>query len=307
MEEEEIDIKQLIKALWRGRIFIILFTSLFAISSVFYSLQIPNKYLSYATLSSAKAESSSLSNFAGSSLGGLASLAGVNLGQEETSDIQIAMEIMKSWGFIEKFIKENKLEVKLSAVNGWNRDTNELIIDNEIYDKANSSWLREKTKYRTSEPTSWELYESFMSILSVSQDEMNNLVIVSIEYYSPSVAREWVNLFVKSINDHMRERKLKQSNANIEYLNEQVLRTTTNETKAMFYNLIEEEVKNKMLAEVSYEFSFITIKEAMVPELKNGPKRFEMVASITLLAGILSFIIVLIMHYSGKRIIFRKD
>ena len=306
MDEKDINLRQITDTLWNGKIFIIIFTSIFAITSIMYSLQLPNKYFSYSSLSSSKSEASSLSSFAGSSLGGLASLAGVNLGQEQTSDTQIVIEIMQSWGFIEEFIKENNLEVKLMAVNGWNRDTNELIIDPEIYDSQSSKWLREKTKNKSSEPSSWELYQAFTSILSVSQDSLNSLVTVSIEYYSPQVAKELVDLFIKSVNEYMRVRKLQSSNANIEYLKEQVSKTSINETKAVFYRIIEDEIKNKMLAEVSYEYSFITVKKAMIPEEKIGPKRFQIVASLTLFAGLLSLIIVLVMHFINKKLIFTK-
>ena len=46
-------------------------------------------------------------------LGGLASLAGVSIGGGESSESQIAQEIMKSWSFVEGFIADNDLAVEV--------------------------------------------------------------------------------------------------------------------------------------------------------------------------------------------------
>ena len=45
-------------------------------------------------------------------------------------------------------------------------------------------------------PTSWELFERFGEMLSVSQDKQSGLVSVSIEYYSPVLAKEWLDLYI---------------------------------------------------------------------------------------------------------------
>ncbi|NMT03838.1 LPS O-antigen length regulator, partial [Vibrio parahaemolyticus] len=91
--DDEIDLRELFKALWKGKWIIVVATFIFAIGSVLYSLSLPDIYKSDALL--APAESSNgggLSKMAGQ-LGGLAALAGVNLGGGETSQTDLAVQV----------------------------------------------------------------------------------------------------------------------------------------------------------------------------------------------------------------------
>ncbi|MCV5217412.1 hypothetical protein OFC53_39920, partial [Escherichia coli] len=69
----------------------------------------------------APAESSNgggLSKMAGQ-LGGLATLAGVNLGNADSSQADLAVQVMKSRKFIDSFIKTHDLLIPLMAVKSW--------------------------------------------------------------------------------------------------------------------------------------------------------------------------------------------
>ncbi|NMT18251.1 LPS O-antigen length regulator, partial [Vibrio parahaemolyticus] len=92
----EIDLRELFGALWKGKWIIITTTFVFAVGAILYALSLPNIYKSDALL--APAESSNgggLSKMAGQ-LGGLAALAGVNLGASESSQTDLAVQVMKS-------------------------------------------------------------------------------------------------------------------------------------------------------------------------------------------------------------------
>ena len=124
---------------------------------------------------------------------------------------------------------------------------------------------------------------------------------MSIEYFSPIVAKNWVDLYVAAINEHMRQRKLSQVNSNIEYLQAQIEKTSIAEMREVFYQIIEEQVKNKMLAEASPEYAFVTVSPSMVPEEKSKPKRALMCILGTLLGGMLSVLYVLVRHYASNK------
>ena len=100
----------------------------------------------------------------------------------------------------------------------------------------------------------------------------------------------------------MRNRKLEQVNQNIKYLESQVEKTLVNETRKVLYSIIQEEYKNKMLAEVNFDFSFVVVQKAMTPEIKAKPKRSQIVLLMTLFAVIFSCIIVLIRFFVNKEV-----
>lgn len=297
--DDEIDLRELFSVLWAGKKVIVAITGLFAAAAVVYALSIANEYKASIVIAPAQQEGGGLSGALGQ-LGGLASLAGVSLGGGGGSEAAVAQEIMQSWGFVEQFIVNNELEVEVFAAEGWNKTSNVLTIDSDLYDKDSNKWLIDEDGQLRA-PTSWELYEAFSKRLSVSEDKKSGLTSVSIEYFSPIVAKNWVDLYVAAINEHMRQRKLSQVNSNIEYLQAQIEKTSIAEMREVFYQIIEEQVKNKMLAEASPEYAFVTVSPSMVPEQKSKPKRALMCILGTLLGGMLSVLYVLLRHYASNK------
>ena len=295
--DDEIDLQELFGVLWAGKIFIVVITALFAIGSVVYALSIPNQYKATALLAPAQSGGGGLSAALGQ-LGGLASLAGVSLDAGESSESQIAQEIMRSWSFVESFIVNNNLEVAVYAAKGWSKGSGELKIDDNVYDVAGQVWLlKDEETDALVPPTSWELFTRFSEMLSVSEDRKSGLVSVSIEYYSPKMAKEWLDLYVAAINAHMQARQVLKVTNNISYLEDQISKTPIAEMREVFYTIVEEQTKNKMVAEASPEYALVAVSPSMIPEIKSQPNRACICILGTLLGGVFGVFIVLIRHY----------
>jgi len=297
--DDEIDLRELFMVLWAGKIKIVAITAVFAVASVVYALSVPNQYKATALLAPAQSGGGGLSGALGQ-LGGLASLAGVSIGGGEGSEAQIAQEIMKSWNFIEAFIADNDLAVELFAAEGWRKGSNELKINDDVYDSQNKQWLLENESGVVGPPSSWNLFKTFSERLAVSEDKKSGLVSVSIEYYSPQIAKQWLDMYVSAVNAHMQQRKVDKVTNNINYLQAQIEKTSIAEMREVFYTIIEEQTKNKMVAEASPEYAFVAVSPSMVPEEKSQPKRALICILGTLLGGILSVLLVLTMHYTRK-------
>ena len=296
--DDEIDLRELFSVLWAGKILIVAITAVFALVSVGYALSLANQYKASAVVSPAQSGGSSLGAMAGQ-LGGLASLAGINIGSGESNETQEAMEIMQSWGFMEAFIQTHDLQVPIYAAIGWDKGSNSLKLNSDLYDATSERWLIEDNESGENRaPSSWELYEKFRDRVAVSQDKTSGLINISVEYYSPQIAKQWVDLFIITINDYMRARKLEQVNRNIEHLTAQIDKTAIADMREVFYQLVEEQTKSKMLAEASPEYAFVTVSRAMVPEEKSQPKRALVCILGTLLGGMLSVLWVLFRRYA---------
>ncbi|MHB9954108.1 Wzz/FepE/Etk N-terminal domain-containing protein [Vibrio campbellii] len=289
----EIDLTELFRAFWKGKWIIIATTFVFACCSVLYALSLPNIYKADALL--APAESSNgggLSKMAGQ-LGGLAALAGVNLGSNESSQTDLAVQVIKSRQFVDAFIERHDLLVPLMAAKDWDLGQNKLILDEDIYNPNSSEWLREPDGLRGAKPTAQEAFEVFIKdVLSVNQDKENGLYTISVKHYSPYEAQKWVNWLIEDINKVMRERTIKETTQNLEYLNSQLKKTAITDMQSTFYKLIEEQTKSLMLAEVQEEFVFKVIDPAVVPEVKDEPKRALICVLGTLVGIIFAFLII---------------
>jgi len=298
--EDEIDIRELLSALWAGRRLIICITTILTVSAMVFALLTPNQYQANALLAPSQQDSDGLSSALGQ-LSGFASLAGINLGGGASDEAQIALEVMQSRSFIEQFIRQSGIAIEIMAANGWDADADRLLIDEDIYDMQRRQWTRSPPSGRTAEPSLWELYEKFSGNLSVTEDKKSGLVSVSIEYFSPYIAKQWVDNYVLAVNLYLQQRKLTRIDRNIRYLEEQIAMTSVAEMRQIFFTLIEEQIKNKMLVEASPDYAFTTVSEAMVPEERSTPKRKFMVILGALLGMLLSICIALIKFYWFNR------
>jgi len=299
-DSDEIDLKELWNAIWAGKWLIIGITFIFSVASVLYALSLPDEYKSTALLAPASSSSSSQLGKLAGQFGGLASLAGINLGGGGAEDkTVIAMEIMKTWGFLEEFIKDNNIEVEVFAAEGWDRATDTLKIDPDLYDVENQKWVREFNSGRGQklEPSGWELYEKFTNRVSVSQDKTSGLVSLAVEFYSPEKAKDWADKLIKAINAHIQKQDRDEATKSINYLNDKIKETNVADMQSVFYQLIEEQTKTLMLAEVSEEYVFKTLSSAKVAEEKTKPKRALIAILGFMLGGMLAIIVVLIRHF----------
>jgi LPS O-antigen subunit length determinant protein (WzzB/FepE family) len=123
---------------------------------------------------------------------------------------------------------------------------------------------------------------------------------MSIEYYSPQIAKQWLDNYVAAINAHMQQRQVEKVTNNINYLQDQIKKTSIAEMREVFYTIIEGQTKNKMVAEASPEYVFVAVSPSMVPEEKSQPQRAFICILGTLIGGILSVLLVLVMHYARK-------
>jgi len=301
LADDEIDLRELFKALWQGKWIIIVTTFIFSVAAVLYALSLPNIYKSEVTLAP-------VSEDAGlkipGQLGGLAALAGVNLSGMGGGDKSgLAIEILKSRDFIGRFIEQNNLYIPIMAAEGWDRSSDELLLDAKIYDKNNQQWVRKVKAPFKPKPSNLETFEEFKKSFSVNQDKTSGMVKLSVEHYSPYLAKAWVDQLVNAINEEMRQRELTEAERSIAYLNTQIAQTNIADVRTMLFSLIEEQTKTVMLANVRDEYVFKTIDPAVVSEKKAKPKRILLIILISVTGLVLSSILLFVLISLGY---FRK-
>ena len=298
--DDEINLRELFAVIWKGKWIIIAVTALFTLASVFYAIQLPNIYKSEALLAPAEQENSGgLAGLAGQ-FGGLASLAGVNLGGGSSNKAQLAIEVLKSRQFTSDFIKKHNILPDLMSAKTWNMQTDAIIHDSEIYNAQNNKWVREVSAPFKPKPSMQEAYKEFSKILSASTDKETGMVKISIEHVSPTIAQQWVSWLIQDINQTMKQRDVLEAIKSTDFLTQQLEQTKIADIRAVLYKLVEEQTKTIMFAKVRDEYVFKTIDAALVPEEKFKPKRALICVLGLLLGGMLSVMIVLIRHFVGN-------
>lgn len=293
LNNDEIDLKRVILFVWQGKFFIISFVCVIAAISIFYSLSLKNIYKSEVLIASSGQQQGS--SMLSGQLGGLAALAGVNIGGSNSIDkTTLALETIKSRHFISKFIEKHNILVELMAIEHWDSRSNTLIIDRALYDNVSKKWVREVSFPKSVEPSSQESYKVFIGAFNASKDAKTGMITLSFKHFSPYFSKQILDWIVFDINEEMKIKDIEESERSISYLEKQIAKTTISEVKSTLSSLIEEQTKTLMLANTRSEYMFKIVDPAIVAEEKFEPKRMLIVTVAIIFGGLLAILIVLL-------------
>lgn len=249
---DELTLDDVGAALREGRKLVFVSVLIFTAIGFLILVLSPKTYRAEAVLLPVSSDSSgSLMAGISSQLGGVASLAGLSVGQ---SDRKIeGFETLRSRSLVEQFINENKLLPHLYP---------------QRWDSAEQRWKVAPDEV----PTVWEAAKKFRKdVLSIEQETKTGLVTIGVQWRDPEVAAQWANDLIRRVNDRLRTRAIGQSERNLQYLREQADKTSIFEVRQALYRLIEGEIKNSMLARGTEEFAFKTIDAAVAPQRPSWP------------------------------------
>lgn len=293
---DEIDLTRAARVVLRSKWLITSIVAGITTISIAISFLLPDVYRAEAVLIPNEAESGEGLAGLASQFGGLANIAGLDFGNRKIDKATLGLEILRSRQFLSDFITDHELLVPIIAANGWDRESKKLMIDSDIYDTASETWVREARRPRDTIPTVLEAYEELVGLLKVSQDNKSGIIRVSVDYYSPLVAKRWVDWLVADLNRTVMQRDVAQAIQAIEYLNEQIENTSLSELRAVFFRLVEEQTKIIVLAKVTPEYLLRTVDPAVVPEIRVRPNRLMIVAVTFILGLLFATTIVLLSH-----------
>ncbi|PFG09285.1 Wzz/FepE/Etk N-terminal domain-containing protein [Marinobacter sp. LV10MA510-1] len=298
--DDEIDLRELFVTLWRGKWIIIFVTFVFAAAGVFYALSKPNMYQANVLLAPAQGESGG-ARLSGQ-LGGLVSLAGINLGGGGASQATMAKEVLQSRAFLADFVHRHNLSMSLMAVEAWNMESEQWVINTKVYNPQTNEWLTNE-EGRSLEPTDWDIVKNFKTKLSMSDNKDSGMITLSVTSLSPQAAKSWAEKLVHDINEHMREQDVIEAEARIAYLEKKLNETNIAGMQQVFYQLIEGETRTVMLANAQSEYIFKTVDPAVVPQERSAPKRQLIAIVATMLGGMLGVFFVFVRAFirSGKK------
>jgi uncharacterized protein involved in exopolysaccharide biosynthesis len=215
------------------------------------------------------ADGMGLLNSALGQLGGLAALAGIQLGggNQQTEE---ALAVLRSRQFTEEFIREQNLMPELFY---------------KKWDESRRAWRVDAKKV----PTPAQAYKFFdRKVRRVSQDKKTGLITLQVEWRDPAKAAAWANLLVERLNAEMRARAIAKTNASVGYLQKELEGTVAVDTRAAINRLMEAQINQRMFANVTKEYALRVVDRALPPDLKDKvrPKRAMMLIG-GLLAGLL--------------------
>tara|TARA_A100001234_G_C12606096_1_gene377215 strand:+ start:114 stop:1022 length:909 start_codon:yes stop_codon:yes gene_type:complete len=287
----DIDIRELISILWKGKFIITSFIILTSIIGLIVAFQLPNFYKSEALL--APAQPSSGLNRTMQNYSGLASLAGLDLPSgPEINQTAEAIEKIKSLSFFEKQIIPDIFLPDLMAIDSWNRVLNLMEYDPSMFNKTEQKWIKK--------PTVQESFDEFKGLLSISEDPNTGFIRLAIEHHSPFIAKSWVDLIISKINSSLRLEKKQIAEKSIEYLEYQMSQTNLTEIKQVLAELVQSQIQQLAVIETNEAYVFRYIDPPVASENKIKPDRLMILFLSSLLGAIFGALLVLINFFRDK-------
>lgn len=249
---EDLDLRALWARLVRGRRIIAasvaVSTTVFAlVAFIMTPVYRATTVLTPANLSGAPSKNSALG-----ALGLLGGAAGLSVRAAGT-DTAEALAVLRSREFTEAFIREAGLMQYL-------------------YSRRWDAQRKEWKGTGADQPTIAQALKYFNKQRVVTEDKLTGLYSVQVEWRDPVQAALWANELVARLNDVMRKRAITRTSAYLDYLQKELTSTQGVETRGAIARLIEEQINERMLANVTPEYSFRVVDRALVPD-KRDPVR----------------------------------
>lgn len=248
MHEEDLDLWQAASRLWAGRRWVLGATVLSTAVFIVVAFMMTPIYRAQTVLVPAQHEGGSMGSIGAAlgQLGGLASLAGVNLGGSG-AQVEEALAVLRSREFTERFIQDHDM-MPILFVKRWDAQSKQWRSDKKVPSLSDANRYFQK-KVRT-----------------IAQDKKTGLVTVGIEWSDPELAAQWANDLVRRLNSEMRQRAIVSSDASLQYLQKELSATTAIDTRAAINRLIETQINHRMFANVTEEYSFRIVDRALPPD-----------------------------------------
>ena len=278
VEDDEIDLLELWDILIEKWLWIVLGTSLSAAIAVAVALLMTPIYRSEVVLVSAddaggKGGVSALA----AQFGGLADLAGVNMGAGGSRSEAVAL--LKSNVLKAEFINENKLMP---------------ILFDDDWDAATGKWNVKDPKKIPTINRGVELLTK--EVVSINEDKKTGVITLAVDWKDRTLAAAWANELVRRGNQTLRTRAIEEAQRTIDFLHQELKKTSVVEIQQAIFRLLEANYKTVSIANARDQYAFKVIDPA-VPADENRrakPKRKLIVLLGTLAGGFLSVLAVFV-------------
>jgi uncharacterized protein involved in exopolysaccharide biosynthesis len=249
-DEQAIDLRVVLARILAGRWWVLGSVLVFAAAFAIAEYRIQPIYRAATILIPASPERNSLSSTLNSTLGqlgGIASLAGVSLGSNDPATEE-ALAVLQSREFTEQFINDHNLLPQIFA---------------SKWDAMRGAWKHSWF----GPPTPARAVKYFdKKIRTVVKDKRSNLITLQIDWRDRDQAAAWANELAQRLNAEMRARAIEQATASLAYLEKELDSTSVVETRDSISRLIETQVKQRMLANVTQQYAFRIVDKAMAPD-----------------------------------------
>ena len=292
-----VDLIEILKVIWNGKILILTTTLLFGIFSIYYALSIPNLYTSSTTLQLSNDNQNQ--NMASSQFSGLASLAGMNLSSGGDKSHYV-IKTIRSREFIKHILTKIDISPDVIAAKEYNQHNKALVYDSDLFNLVNKKWVRSPTKNKSTVPSYLEVHQAVMKNFSAKIDKDSGFIVISYTHISPIFAKELLDLFIVELNEITKAKDQLESTNAIKFLENEIQKTKQKELTSSINEIISSQLKTKMFSNIKDDYLLTAIDSPYIPEVRSSPNRALICLVLTIIGGMAGIFIVVSRNFLNK-------
>ena len=259
LQDDEIDLRELFAALWDGKLLIFIVTCAVFLFSSAYLHVAERSYTVSVTLRPTEEQSS-----AGGNLGGLASLAGVQLPSGGTTEFITFQAMLKSQEVASRLFADENLIQRLFA-GEWDESRKSFLQPITTLGNVKrmlKPLLTGEGQSAYIAPNAARLAKTLAEDLSVSEDQTSGMLKLSMESAKPKLASDLMLALIRETDGFLKERFVISGSDALRFYQQKISKARSREHREALAKLIATEEQKLMLA---------TREGPFVVEIMMGP------------------------------------
>ena len=132
-------------------------------------------------------------------------------------------------------------------------------------------------------------------IRKINADQSAGTLVMTVSWKDAKLASAWANELVARLNDHMRERVVTRAEKSLDYLREELTKTSIAELRLSLYTAMEQQMRAIMTANVVKEYSFTVIDPAVPPEQQRLTMVRRLILSVLAMGAALGAAVLIVL------------
>lgn len=284
--KDDYELAQLLQTLWSGRKIIALVTIVFLALAVLYLNVATYRYSARLVVAPTQSRSGGLSAAIGG-LGGLASLAGVNIPQDQGSlNFSLYLEGLHSRSLADALVRHSEL-MHTIYVREWNEEASRwqqpVSLVSSAANVVKGALGIPVRPWR--QPDGGRLQEYLEREVTVIEDPKKPFAVVAYRHPDPIFAAKFLDVLNTELDDMIRAKALARSTSNIAYLSGQLGEVTIAEHRLAITQALSEQEKQRMAANSSAPFAADPFGAASASAYPTSP-RPALALGVSVLGGL---------------------
>ena len=287
MQDTPVELKELFDILWKDKKPIIIIASVFFAVAAIYALNSADLYKSSASMSVIKMGSG------GNTITTQITFTGLAVAEKGVKGPRY-VNTVRSRAFFKHLIEvDEDFLPALMVAERYDKKSEKLIYNSDVYDVVNKKWLVEKPHYL-------DAYLYYISKMVIGFHQERNIIDISITHISPVAAKDMVESIIFEADQMLRTLDLEASSEALAYLTTAIPKQQQLALRGAMNDMIMNQLETQMMTKIGPTYIIQIVDPPFVPLHRFAPNRTFISLSTGVVGLVFGILFVLMRHFVQK-------